>query len=145
MAASRITFRMAADGVLPRVLAVVAPGGTPRRSVAVVAIASVLFAASGSYETIVRIYAPWSIGSVLMICLSGVWLRYREPGLDRPFRTPWFPWLSIFAALIQASLIAVVVIDDPASGFWSAVVVAVPLPVYLFFARRRRSYAKGPS
>lgn len=141
MAASRITFRMAADGVLPRFLAVVAPGGTPRRSVAVLAIASAVFAGSGSYEAIVRIYAPWSIGSIMMVCLSGIWLRYKEPGLKRPFRTPLFPWLSIIAALIQAALIAVVVIDDPSSGLWSAAVVVAPLPIYLFFTRRRRATA----
>jgi APA family basic amino acid/polyamine antiporter len=141
MTASRITFRMAADGVLPRFLAVVAPGGAPRRSVAVLAIASALFAGSGSYEAIVRIYAPWSIGSVLMVCLSGIWLRYKEPGLHRPFVTPLFPWLSIGAALIQAALIAVVVVDDPASGVWSAVVVAAPLPLYLWFTRGRRAAA----
>ena len=102
-------------------------------------IASAIFAGSGSYEWLVRIYAPWSIGSILMICLSGIWLRYKEPALDRPFRTPLFPWLSIFAALIQAALIAVVVIDDPSSGFWSAVVVVAPLPIYLLFAKRWRS------
>ena len=136
MAASRITFRMAADGVLPRFLAVVAPGGAPRRSVTVLAIASAVFAASGSYEAIVRIYAPWSIGSVLMVCLSGVWLRYKEPDLHRPFITPLFPWLSIFAVLVQAALIAVVVIDDPVSGIWSAIVVALPFPLYLYFTRR---------
>jgi APA family basic amino acid/polyamine antiporter len=139
MASSRITFRMAADGVLPSFLSIVAKGGAPRLSVLAVAILSALFAGSGSYESIVRIYAPWSIGSILMICLSGIWLRYKEPGLERPFRTPLFPWLSIFATLIQASLIAVVVADDPASGIWSAVVVAVPLPIYLFFTRRARS------
>ena len=127
---------MAADGVLPRFLAVVAPGGTPRRSVAVLALASAAFAASGSYEAIVRVYAPWSMGSILMICLSGIWLRYKEPTLHRPFLTPLFPWLSIFAALVQAALIAVVVIDDPASAVWSAIVVAAPLPLYLFFKRR---------
>src|SRR5207237_1386187 len=95
-------------------------------------------AVSGSYEGIVRIYAPWSIGSILMICLSAVVLRYREPDLHRPFLTPLFPWLSIFAVLIQAALIAVLVIDDPLSGLWSAVVVVAPLPVYLFFTRRSR-------
>ncbi len=139
MAASRVTFRMAADGVLPRFLARVAKGGAPRLSVAVVGLVSALFAGSGSYESIVRIYAPWSIGSILMICLSGVWLRYKEPGLERPFRTPLFPALSLFAALIQAALIAVVVIDDPASGFWSAVVTVAPLPLYLYFTRGRRA------
>jgi basic amino acid/polyamine antiporter, APA family len=139
MTASRITYRMAVDGVLPRFLAVVAPGGTPRRSVALLAIASALFAGSGSYEAIVRIYAPWSIGSVMMVCLSGIVLRYREPELHRPFRTPLFPWVSIFAVLVQVTLIAVVVIDDPASAVWSAIVVALPLPLYLYFTRGRRA------
>ncbi|HEX4740200.1 MAG TPA: amino acid permease [Caulobacteraceae bacterium] len=141
MAASRITYRMAADGVLPRFLAVVAPGGTPRRSVALLALASAVFAGSGSYEKIVTIYAPWSIGSVMMVCLSSIWLRYKEPELDRPFRTPLFPWLSIFAVLVQVTLIAVVVVDDPISGIWSAIVVLLPLPLYLYFTRRRTAVA----
>jgi APA family basic amino acid/polyamine antiporter len=141
MAASRITFRMAADGVLPRFLAVVARGGAPRRSVAVLALASALFAASGSYEAIVRIYAPWSIGGMIVICLSSIWLRYKEPDLHRPFLTPMFPWVSILAVLVQAALIAVVVIDDPVSGVWSAIVVAAPLPLYLFLRRRRAAMA----
>ncbi len=139
MAASRITFRMAADGVLPRFLAVVAPGGTPRRSVALLALASAVFAGSGSYEKIVTIYAPWSIGSVMMVCLSSIWLRYREPDLHRPFRTPLFPWLSIFAVAVQVTLIAVIVVDDPVSGIWSAIVVVLPLPLYLYFTRRQRA------
>jgi APA family basic amino acid/polyamine antiporter len=137
MASSRITFRMAADGVLPRFLAGVSARGAPWRSVAAVALVSALFAGSGSYESIVRIYAPWSIGSVLMVCLSSLWLRYKEPALERPFRTPLFPWITIVACLVQAALIAVVVVDDPASGIWSAIVVSAPLPLYLFFTRKR--------
>jgi APA family basic amino acid/polyamine antiporter len=137
MAASRITYRMAADGVLPRFLSRVAKGGAPQLSVAAVAIVSGIFAGSGSYESITRIYAPWSIGSIFMICVSGIALRYREPDLPRPYLTPLFPWLSIFAALIQASLIAIVVLDDPASGLWSLVVLVAPLPLYLYFTRKR--------
>jgi amino acid transporter len=128
---------MAADRVLPRFLAGVSARGAPWVSVAAVAIVSALFAGSGSYESIVRIYAPWSIGSILMVCLSSLWLRYREPGLHRPFLTPLFPWITIVACLIQAALIAVVVVDDPGSGIWSAIVVVAPLPLYLFFTRRR--------
>jgi APA family basic amino acid/polyamine antiporter len=142
MAASRITFRMAADGLLPGALAKVARGGSPWRSVLAVAIVSGVFAGSGSYEEIVRIYAPWSIGSILMICLASIALRYREPDLARPYRAPLFPWISAFAALVQAALIAIVVIDDPASGVWSAVVIVAPLPIFLWF--RRRSAVAGP-
>jgi APA family basic amino acid/polyamine antiporter len=138
MAASRITFRMAADKVLPRFLAVVAKGGAPRRSVAAVAVVSALFAASGSYERIVTIYAPWSMGSIFMICLSSIWLRIKEPNLPRPYETPLFPWISILATLIQAALIGIVIAGDPASGVWSAIVVVAPLPIYLWFTRGRR-------
>jgi len=137
MAASRITYRMAADGVLPKFLSQVAKGGAPQLSVAAVAVVSAIFAGSGSYESITRIYAPWSIGSVFMICISAIALRYREPNLPRPYLTPLFPWIPIFAALIQAVLIAIVVLDDPASGLWSLVVLVAPLPLYLYFTRRR--------
>jgi APA family basic amino acid/polyamine antiporter len=143
MAASRISYRMAVDGVLPRFLAIVSPGGAPRRSVVLLALVSAVFAGSGSYEKIVTIYAPWSIGSILMICLSGIWLRIKEPDLHRPYVTPFFPWISIFAALVQAALIAVVVIGDPKSGLWSLVVVAAPLPIYLCFTRRRPALASA--
>jgi APA family basic amino acid/polyamine antiporter len=138
MAASRITFRMAADGLLPAGLAKVARGGSPWRSVLAVAATSAVFAGSGSYEHIVRIYAPWSIGSILMICASSIALRYKEPDLPRPYRAPLFPWLPALATLTQAALIGLVVVDDPASGLWSALVIAAPLPIFLWVSRRRR-------
>jgi APA family basic amino acid/polyamine antiporter len=138
MASSRITFRMAADGLLPSVLAKVARGGSPWPSVAAVAVVSAIFAGSGSYENIIRIYAPWSIGSILMICLSSIALRYKEPDLPRPYRAPLFPVLPALATLTQAALIAIVVVDDPISGIWSAIVIAAPLPIFLWFTRRRR-------
>jgi APA family basic amino acid/polyamine antiporter len=141
MAASRITFRMARDGVLPPALAVVAKGGTPRRSVAVLVAISLIFAATGSYESIVKIYAPWSIGPILIVCLAAIRLRYLEPDLPRPWRMPLFPWIAILAALIQASLIIVVVWDDPVSGLWSAIVAVLPIPIYLAFTKTWRQQA----
>jgi APA family basic amino acid/polyamine antiporter len=141
MSASRVTFRMARDGVLPPALAVVARGGTPRRSVALMVVASLLFAGTGSYESIVRIYAPWSIGAVLMVCLSSIRLRISEPDLPRPWRMPLFPWIAISAALIQISLIAVMVWDDPVAGAGSALVAVAPVPIYWLFARTWRRQA----
>jgi len=135
MAASRITWRMAHDGVLPQWLAAVAKSGAPRRSVALVTLVSLVFAATGGYESIVRIYAPWSIGAILMVCVSAIKLRVSEPDLPRPWKMPLFPWIAIGACLVQASLIAVVVWDDPKAGVWSLVFALAPLPVYALFAR----------
>jgi APA family basic amino acid/polyamine antiporter len=141
MAASRITWRMAHDGVLPPFLAQVARGGTPRRSVAVLVAASLLFAATGSYESIVRIYAPWSIAAVLMVCLSSIRLRYSEPDLHRPWKMPLFPWIAILASAIQVSLIAVMVWDDPLTGFWSALAAFAPVLIYWTFGKSWRRQA----
>lgn len=142
MAASRVTFAMARDGVLPRWLSHVAKGGTPRRSLLVVAGVSLIFAASGSYEAIIRIYAPWSVGAILMVCLSAIRLRYSEPDLHRPWKMPLFPWIAIAASLVQASLIYVMVADDLMMGMWSALVVVAPLPV-LWMVQRLKPKAVG--
>jgi APA family basic amino acid/polyamine antiporter len=142
MVATRITYRMARDGALPTWLGRVAPGGTPRQSLVLLVVVSLLFAATGSYQSIVRIYAPWSIGAGLMVCLSSIALRYREPDLPRPWRMPLFPWIAIAAALSQIALILVVVVDDPGSGLLSAIGVFVPVPIYLFFASRWRDAAR---
>ena len=141
MAASRITWRMAHDGVLPPVLARVARGGTPRRSVAVLVVVSLIFAATGSYESIVRVYAPWSIAAVFMVCLSSIKLRISEPALARPWKMPLFPWLAILACAIQAALIGVIVWDDPVSGVWSALAAFAPVVVYMIFGKSWRRQA----
>lgn len=138
MIGSRVTYRMARDGVLPPALGIVSRGGAPRRGVALMVLVSLILAATGSYESIVRIYAPWSIGSVLMVCLAAIRLRIVEPDLPRPWRMPLFPWIAIAAAAVQASLIVVVVWDDPAAGAASAVVAVAPVPLYWLFARRWR-------
>lgn len=139
MASPRITWRMARDGLLPAVVGRVAPNGAPWVSVVLVVLASFVLAATGSYESIVKIYAPWSIGAILMVCLSAIRLRVSEPDLPRPWKMPFFPWIAIGAALIQTALILVVVWDDPLSGLASAAVAAAPIPIYFALKARRKT------
>ncbi|MGH7022499.1 MAG: APC family permease [Caulobacteraceae bacterium] len=141
MVATRITYRMARDGAFPALFGRVAPGGTPRLGLILLVAFATLFAATGGYESIVRLYAPWSIGIGLVICLAAIRLRYAEPDLHRPWKMPLFPWIGIFALLAQVALIAVVVWDDPASGALSALGLLAPLPIFLFLSRRWREAA----
>ncbi|HEY1561613.1 MAG TPA: APC family permease [Caulobacteraceae bacterium] len=141
MTAIRITFRMARNGALPSLLGRVARRGTPRQSLVVLMAVSLLFAATGGYESIVRIYAPWSMGVILIVCLASIRLRIKEPYLPRPWKMPLFPWIAIAAALIQGALVAVVMWDDPKSGALSALVAVAPLPIFFFMARRWRETA----
>jgi len=141
MVSTRITFRMARHGALPAWLGRVAPGGTPRNSLLVLVAFSLTFAATGGYESIVRIYAPWSIGVIFIVCLAAIRLRISEPDLHRPWRMPLFPWIAIAAALSQGALIALVMWDDPKSGLLSALVAVAPLPLFLIFSPRWRAAA----
>jgi basic amino acid/polyamine antiporter, APA family len=141
MVAARITYRMARDGVAPPFLGAVAPGGTPRRGVLLMVAVAAPLAATGTYESIVSIFAPWSIGAILMVTLSAIRLRVIEPDLPRPWRMPLFPWLAIAAATLQIGLIALVVWDDPKAGALSAVVAFAPILLYRLLAPRWRRQA----
>jgi APA family basic amino acid/polyamine antiporter len=141
MTAPRIAFRMARDGALPTWLGRVAPGGTPRQSLVVTVICSLIFAAIGDYQSIVRVYAPWSIGPILIVCLAAIVLRYREPGLARPWKMPLFPWPAVIAAIIQASLVVVMIVDDPGSAVWTALAALCPLPIFWLLRSRWQAAA----
>jgi basic amino acid/polyamine antiporter, APA family len=141
MGAARITFGMARDEILPAGLAWVSRGGTPVWNVVLVTIVASAFAATGSYEKIVTIYAPWSMGAILMICISAIRLRVAEPDLRRPWRMPLFPWIAILACLVQAGLIAVVMIDDPRSAIWSILFAFAPLPLFWLSRALKRNRA----
>jgi len=143
MAAPRITFRMARDGAAPPRLARVTRGGAPWVGVLVGAAVSASFAMMGSYENIVKIYAPWSMGAILMVCVCAIRLRVIEPDLPRPWKMPLFPWTAILGAAIQAGLIIVVVLDDPVYGLLSALAAIAPLPIFLMFSRAWRKGAEA--
>jgi APA family basic amino acid/polyamine antiporter len=143
MAAPRITWRMARDGVLPPILGRVAANGTPRQSVVFLVAASLAFAATGTYESLVRIYSPWSMGAIIIVCLSAIKLRISEPDLPRPWKMPLFPWIAVGAVLVQGSLIAVLAWDDPVAGLWSTLVALAPLPRYFMFAKTWRRQAQA--
>ena len=143
MAAPRITFRMARDGAAPTALARVAPGGAPWLGVVVASCGAALFAATGSYESIVRIYAPWTMAAIMVICLCAIRLRVVEPDLPRPWKMPLFPWIAVLGAAIQASLILVVVLDDPVAGLLSAIAAVAPLPLYFLLTGAWKRGAEG--
>jgi amino acid transporter len=76
-----------------------------------------------------------------MVCLSSIRLRYSEPDLHRPWKMPLFPWIAILASAIQVSLIAVMVWDDPLTGFWSALAAFAPVLIYWTFGKSWRRQA----
>jgi APA family basic amino acid/polyamine antiporter len=134
----RTTFAMGRNGVFPPGLARVARGGTPRWSLLVVLVFSVGFAASGVYETLLSIYAPLAMLTFLLLGLAVMRLRRREPDLPRPWKMPLYPLPALFSIGLNVLLLVVFLSEDWKDAAWSVGLLLLPLPLYIYGARRWR-------
>lgn len=128
MLVSRVGYGMARDGVLPAALGQVSKSGTPQVAMAVAAVAAALAAASGTYETLIAVTVPLSIAIIGAVDLAAIVVRRREPGLERPFLMPLFPLPALVGFLLNAGLLAAMLIENVATtltGIGAAVVCGI--------------------
>lgn len=91
VACSRIIFGMAADRALPFSLSAVHPRTrTPAKAViaAMVLTMAVVSVSSGRIDAVARVAVFGIFMVYTFVNLSLIWLRYRKPELERPFRSP---------------------------------------------------------
>jgi APA family basic amino acid/polyamine antiporter len=104
---SRVFYSMAHDGLLWKWAGDIHPRfRTPWKSTAVVGLGAAIF---GSLVPIGSLGQMVSIGTLLafVIVCAAVWiLRVRRPDLQRPFRTPWVPFVPIMGILVSLGLMA---------------------------------------
>ena len=131
MGYSRQIFALARAGILPRVLARIHPRWrTPHLAVlaggavGIVAIfADDLVTIGGNSLTasIVTMSALGAIVMYIMSMLSLMRLRRTEPGMERPFRTPFYPAFPLTAlAIATVSLVAIVVYNPVVTAIFVA-------------------------
>jgi amino acid transporter len=89
----RVVFGLARDGLGPRRLASVNPGGTPWTATILVGAASVALAATGTFERLVSLVIVLILVTDGFMVLVLFRLRAREP--DAPFRIPLYPALPL--------------------------------------------------
>jgi len=87
---SRMIYGMAKGGALPRKLASIHKGrGTPWIAIAAVSIVSIIFTTLGDIRLIAGITNFAAFAIFASVNFSLIWLRYKRPKLDRPFRVPF--------------------------------------------------------
>ncbi|MBW8683210.1 ethanolamine permease [Chitinophaga rhizophila] len=135
---SRQLFALARAGYLPPVLAVL----SPKRQVPYVALIA------GAVLGIIALYFGRTdqlvilsvMGAVVMYILSMISLfilRRKEPGLDRPFRAPYYPWFPGIALVLSiVSLIAIIYYNLLLAGlFFSGMGIA--LLIFVIMGRHK--------
>ena len=131
----RQMFAMARDAGIAR-LSHVARNGSPQVALALMFVVAVLLSLIGVYEILLA-FTVWLMTAVAAsVNLAAIVLRRREPGLDRPYRMPFFPAPAIFSLIVNLLLLAGFLYENAITAVEATVLLAV-LAGVAFVATKR--------
>jgi len=137
LAAPRVYYAMAKDGLFFRWCADIHPQyHTPHWALIVQGIWAVLLVLMGTYEELFTfvVFAGW-----VFYALTGyavIVLRRKLPDLPRPYRVFGYPWVPMAFVLASVWFIVNTLIEKPMESGFGVLMVALGVPVYLFWKRR---------
>jgi len=140
---SRIFFSMGRDGLLPKWASAVHPKfRTPYVSSIFVGVFVALFAALIPVDVLGQLVSIGTLLAFIIVC-AGVWvLRRRDPERERPFRTPWGPFVPIMGIVVSLVMMLALPLDT-----WVRLIVwmAVGFIVYFAYSRHHSVVGRGES
>lgn len=139
LATARIPFTMARDGLLFAKLGKVNEvSRVPVWAIGALSVLSSLLALSGSYDqlTDMSVFAYWVFYA---LAASAVFvLRRRLPDAPRPYRTFGYPWVPALFVLTAIWLLVNSLRTSPVEAAMGLLLIALGLPVYVFYRLRPR-------
>ncbi|MGH3758649.1 ethanolamine permease [Actinophytocola sp.] len=141
---SRQLFALSRAGYLPRWLSMTGKRKTPYLALIVPGtVGFVLATATMDGALLINIAVFGATVSYVLLNVSHIVLRYREPGLERPYRTPGgVVTTGVAAVLAVAAVIATFFVDELAAAITAGILVAALLYFYLY--SRHRLVANAP-
>lgn len=104
---TRIFYTMSKDGLLPTALSKVHKKfQTPYINTLLVGLVVSVAAATMPIDELGDLVSLGTLCAFAIVCLSVLYLHYKEPHLPRPFSTPWKPVLPILGIILCGYLIA---------------------------------------
>lgn len=136
-AGPRVYFAMARDGLFFRGAAAVHPRyRTPAKSIVAQASWTSMLVLSATGNTLVN-FTGFAITLFLGIAVAAVFvLRAREPNAERPYRAWGYPLFPALYVAASAAILVNALVSGPAGAMASVIVMALGLPLYLWFRRR---------
>jgi ethanolamine permease len=132
---SRQTFALSRAGYLPRLLSVTGSRRTPWVALVVPGVIGFVLALTGDGATLINIAVFGATISYVLMMLSHIVLRQREPDLERPYRTPGGVATSGVALVLGVlAVIATFIVDIRAA--------LITLGVYVLFVAYFALYSR---
>jgi APA family basic amino acid/polyamine antiporter len=97
---SRIFYSMAHDGLLPAVFGKISDRfRTPFRGTCIVTLGCLVLAGIFPVGLLGRMTSMGALLAFAIVCFGVLVLRYKQPNLHRPFKTPLVPWIPLAGTL----------------------------------------------
>jgi APA family basic amino acid/polyamine antiporter len=127
MAQPRIFYAMSRDGLLPPVFKKIHPKfRTPHITTVVTGLAVAIVSGIFPIGTLGHMVSIGTLLAFVIVCLGVLVLRYKQPNLDRPFKTPGMPFVPILGALSCLYLMSFLPIETWIRLFiWLAIGLAI--------------------
>jgi APA family basic amino acid/polyamine antiporter len=130
MAQPRIFYSMSRDGLLPPFARKIHPKFRTPHITSI--ITGVIVALAAGFTPIGALGELVSIGTLfafVIVSIGVIFLRYRRPDLERPFKTPFVPFIPILSALVSLALMASLPFDT-----WLRLVIWMAIGLVIYFA-----------
>ena len=141
MGQARIFYAMAHDGLLPKFFGKIHDRfRTPFFSTLFVMFVGMILAGISPIGILGRLTSMGALLAFGMVCLGILILRYTQPKLHRPFKTPWSPFVPLLGTL--ACLILMILMP---AVIWIqlAAFMAVGCAVYFLYSRKNSKVRQG--
>ncbi len=131
MGQPRIFYSMSKDGLLPPVFSKVHPRfKTPYISTIVTGTVAMIIAGILPISILGELVSIGTLLAFIIVCLSVIVLRKSKPDIERPFKTPWVPFVPILGASICFIQMASLPLDT-----WLRLIIwmAIGFAIYFFY------------
>ncbi|GAA0377880.1 ethanolamine permease [Streptomyces blastmyceticus] len=137
-AGSRQLFALSRAGYLPRLLSLTSRRKAPYLGLLVPgALGFTLAAATGDGARMLNVAVFGATISYALMSLSHIVLRRREPGLERPYRTPGGVVTSVVAFVLACAALVATFLVDTAAAMIALGVYAVAAAYFALYSRHR--------
>ena len=138
LASARFPYAMARDGLFFKSLSAISPRTrVPVRALVAQGFWAGVLALSGSYDTLTD-YAIFALWIFYGLAAGAVFVfRRKFPDEERPYRAWGYPIVPALFLLATAWLIINTIITTPVQSLVGLGIIALGIPVYSYFSRRR--------
>ena len=134
---TRVFYSMARDGLMPKFFASVHPKfRTPYITTIITGIVAAFFAGLFPIGILGELVSIGTLLAFVIVCIGVLALRYTNPELPRPFRTPLVPAIPILGAAISLLQMVSLPLDT-----WLRLIIwmAIGFVIYFLYSRRHSS------